>query len=52
MSIVRIRQFSYQVSPFPSPSASRRLYACQVFVGIMTATRCSPSTRGRTTNGA
>ena len=37
---------AYQESAAPSPSSSRRLYACHVSVGRTTATRCSPSRRG------
>ena len=49
---VFVFQPAYQVSGWPSPSSSRKLYACQVCVGMTTATRCSPSRRGRRTNGA
>ena len=52
VSTVATVSSSYQVSPSPSRSASRRLYACQVLVGMTTATRCPPSAGGRTTSGA
>ena len=45
--------FAYHVSPQPLPSSSRKLYACQVLVGITTAMRLVvPSSVGRITNGA
>ena len=45
--------FAYQVSPQPLPSESRKLYACQVFVGMTTAIRLvAPSVSGWTTRGA
>jgi hypothetical protein len=43
---------TFQLSPQPSPLTSSKLYACQVFVERTTATRCSPSVRGRRINGA
>ena len=42
----------YHVSPQPSPVASRKLYACQVLVGTMTATRWAAADAARTTSGA
>jgi hypothetical protein len=35
----------------PSPSSSRKLYACHVFVGMTTATRLVPRRGGRTRKG-
>ena len=43
---------AYQVSPQPSPSESSKLYACQVFVGITTASRTVPSVAGLRISGA
>ena len=40
-------QSAYHESAMPSPSSSRKLYACQVIVGRTTATRCSTETAGR-----
>src|SRR5919198_2781060 len=52
-STLRIELGTYQESPQPSPSESRKLYACQVFVESTTAIRdCDPNRRGRTMNGA
>ena len=38
---------AYHESGLPSPSSSRKLYACHVSVGRTTATRCDPEATGR-----
>ena len=49
--MLECRAVTYQESPQPSPSASAKLYAAQVFVESTTATRCEPRRRGLTMNG-
>jgi hypothetical protein len=49
--MLRVAGLTYQLSPQPSPLASQKLYACQVFVERTTATRESGTAR-LTTNGA
>jgi len=50
-TLSRVRD-AYQLSPLPSPSASRKLYACQVLVGSTTAARGRDAAGARTTRGA
>src|SRR3954462_12178161 len=51
-SIACVRPLTYHEAPQPSAFESVKLYACQVCVASTTATRCRPSARGRTLNGA